>query len=67
LGLHLQISNRPDKLYSIEDFVVDQDDHREKVVAPTLCAKITQVRRTEASFCWGDWTQRGHRQPVPDI
>lgn len=40
-----QISNRPDKLYTVEEFLEDQDTHREKVVAPLLSTRITQVGR----------------------
>lgn len=34
---------RSDKLYTLDEFMDDQDSHREKVVAPSITAKIMEV------------------------
>ncbi len=40
----LQINTRPDKLYLLEEFVEEQDKHREKTAMPNITAKVAQVR-----------------------
>ncbi|KAF5843856.1 hypothetical protein DUNSADRAFT_5095 [Dunaliella salina] len=63
----LAISNRPDKLYLIEDFVAEQDDHRDKVVAPNLSSKIAQVIESIIELCGEVETERLRMETMTDI
>jgi hypothetical protein len=38
-----QINNRPDKLYTLEEFVEDQEKHRERVTYANIQQKVSQV------------------------
>ena len=43
LGCVPQLNSRADKFYSIEEFVEDQDRHREKTVLPALTAHVAKM------------------------
>ncbi len=40
----LQINMRSDKLYALDEFVDEQDKHRERTAVPTITAHVAQVR-----------------------
>jgi hypothetical protein len=38
-----QINNRPDKLYTLEEFVEEQERHRERTTHTNISQKVSQV------------------------